>query len=138
MAKIELLPRKAFEITLDDKTVIQGQFTSWSVKRFCDKKRYSLSQLFEQLSADKLSMDDTCQLILCAIEYSVRKDKKPFEYTDMDLCDWIDELGGWGSPDISALLAHAGSEETEVKEGEEKKSQQSSGQTSKKSATAAV
>lgn len=124
MAEINLLPRKAFEITLDDKSIVKGQFSLWSIKRYCDKKNLSLSGLSEQLTAEKISFDDVCMLILCAVEHCSRVDKKGFAFTDMDACDWIDQLGGVTSDKYNSLMNHGRSEEdnTEVKESEEKKS----------------
>lgn len=114
---LELLPRKEFEFTLKDGTKIKGQFSLWAVKRFCDKLKLSLSQLGERLGADKVTFDDTCQVLLCAVEYTARKNKLPFSYNDVDACDWIEELGGLDGENYLALMRHAHSED-------EKKSQQ--------------
>ena len=120
---ITLLPRKAFEIKLADDSIIKGQYSLWTIKRYCDRKKLSLSQLSEQLSAENLSFDDICQLILSAVEYTSRKEKMPFPYNDIDACEWIDQLGGLGSDNFTALMNHAKSdEETPEGEGEEKKS----------------
>lgn len=123
---LNLLPRKEFEITLEDGTIINGQFSLWAVKRFCDKLKLTLSQLGERMQADKVTMDDTCQVLLCAVEYKTRKAGKPFGYTDIDACDWIERLGGIESENYLNLMRHAGSED-------EKKSPviQSSGETLK-------
>lgn len=121
MAEINLFPHKAFEITLNDKRVIKGQYSLWSVKRYTDKKRLSLSQLSQQLTEENLCFDDICQLLLCAIEYTCRKEKKPFDHTDMDVCEWIEEMGGLGSEKYQSLLNHA-REEAEPEGTEEKKS----------------
>lgn len=140
-ADLNLLPRKAFEILfkeiVDGKEkiveTIKGQFTSWSVKRYCDRKKLSLSKLGEQLSSDNLSMDDTSLLILCAVEYVSRKAGEQFNYTDINCCDWIDEMGGWGSEKLTQLLAHSASDMEDS--GEDEKKNQLNGQTSKLSAS---
>jgi hypothetical protein len=108
---LDLLPRKEFTITLEDKTVIHGQFGLWAVKRFCDKLKLSLSQLQGRMSLDKITFDDTCQVLLCAVEYKSRKEKKPFTYTDIDACEWIEALGGLESENYMALMKHSGPEE---------------------------
>lgn len=121
MASLNLLPRKSFEILLDDKSVVRGQYSLWSVKRYCDLKKLSLAQLEEQLSVENIALDDIVKLILCAVEYSTRKEKKGFAWSDVDVCDWIEQLGGIGSENYNALIGHARSEE-ESKGDEEKKS----------------
>jgi hypothetical protein len=123
-ATLNLLPRKVFEIKREDGTVITGQYSLWSVKRFCDKKSLTLSQLETYLSAQNITMDDMCLLILCAVEYVSRKNKHGFSFTDIDVCDWIDELGGLQSDNYTMLMAHARTEDSteQTENSEEKKS----------------
>lgn len=121
MASIVLLPRKSFEIVLDDKSVVRGQYSLWSVKRYCDLKKLSLAQLEEQLSVENIALDDIVLLILTAVEYIARKEKKGFAYSDVDVCDWIEQLGGITSENYQNLIGHARSEDTS-EPSEEKKS----------------
>jgi len=109
MAKIDLLPRKKFEIALDDGTVIKGQFGTWSVKRYCDKLKISLGQMQSRTSED-YTLNDLIELILCAVEQHARENALPFSFTDVQACSWIDELGGWESAEVTGLFAHQGSE----------------------------
>lgn len=116
MAKVELLPRKVFEFTLENGNVIKGQFGLWSSKRFADKKGLSLIELLDLRNAEKLSLDDICLMLLCAVEYVHRQDKTikgPFPYNDMDACEWIEELGGLEGADFIKVMGHAS---TELKE----------------------
>ena len=108
---IELKPRKEFVIRLEGLN-IPGKFGTWALKRFCMKKNYSLVQLGEALST-KLTIDDMSEFILCAVEQSFRelKTKESFPYSDVDVCAWIDELGGIGSEEVSKLFNHAGDEQ---------------------------
>lgn len=122
MAEVNLLPRKVFEITLEDKTVIRGQFGLWASKRFADKKGLSLSQLLELRDAEKLSLDDICLVLLSAVEYISRQEKKGFPYTDIDACQWIEELGGLLGEGFEKIMAHANSD-LPAKAEDEKKSQ---------------
>lgn len=122
MASLNLLPRKSFEILLDDKSVVRGQYSLWSVKRYCDKKKLSLAQLEEQLNIANISLDDIVMLILCAVEYTSRKSKEGFSYSDVDVCDWIEQLGGISSDNYQALIGHARTED-DSPVSEEKKSQ---------------
>ena len=108
-AKIDLLPCKEFEITLNDGTVIKGQFGTWCLKRFCDRQKVTLSQ-FAAMKADDYSFSHIVDMILSAVEHTARKLKQPFGYTDIDACDWIDQMGGAMSPLLVTLFNHQVSE----------------------------
>lgn len=109
---IELKPRKEFTITLESGQTISGKFGTWALKRFCMKKNYSLGQLGDALTKN-LSLDDMIEFILSAVEQSFReqKTKDAFPYTDIDVCAWVDELGGISSEDVTKLFNHAGDEQ---------------------------
>lgn len=106
MIEVNLLPRKEFEIILDGE-VIPGKFGTWSAKRFSDKKGFSLSQLVDYYKNDDVSFDDVTLNILCAVEYGCRKKSIPFHWTDVDVCEWIDEMGGMLSEKWKSLVGHA-------------------------------
>lgn len=111
MAKVNLLPRKEFEIVLDDGEVIQGKYGTWAVKRFCDKRGLTLVGLTDLMNMDTLTLDMVQDFILCAVEYKTRELKKPFEFTDLDSCNWIDQLGGIDGEEYLKLAGHARSEQ---------------------------
>jgi len=113
MAKVRLLPRKEFEIILESGEVIKGQFGTWALKRFCDKRGYSLKEAGSKLGDP--SLDDISEYLLSAVEHSSRKEKKDFNYTDVDVCSWIDELGGMNNADFVSIFNHSASEDTEKK-----------------------
>jgi hypothetical protein len=115
MASINLLPRKEFEITLDSGDVIKGKYSNWAVKRFCDKKKVTLKGLSTILGEDTATLDDVCQIILCAVEHTARETGRPFSYTDFHVCNWIEELGGFDSQNFLDLVKHGGSEIEEKK-----------------------
>ena len=132
--KLNLLPRKEFEITIEDGTVIKGQYSLWSIKRFCDLKGLSLSKLGDAMSLDNLSFDDLCSILLCAVEYKCRKTGEPFRFTDVDACEWIEWLGGIEGEDYIRLSSHASSDLDEKKNPVT----QSSGESLSESSTAPV
>lgn len=120
-ASINLLPRKEFEITLIDGTIIKGQFGTWSLQRFCDKRdKLSLGQL-QLLKPDDYTIGDMVDMILCAVEYKARKENAPFSFTDVHCCSWIDELGGFSAQPVTDLFNHQSSD-VEIKgaDGEKK------------------
>lgn len=114
MININLLPRKEFEILYDGK-VIPGKFGTWSAKRFSDLKKLSLKQLGTYLDKE-LSLSDVCLNILCAVEYAARKRGDKFIHTEMDVCEWIDEMGGVHSDMFLELCSHAKSELAEIED----------------------
>lgn len=111
MAELKLLPKKEFEIILDNGKVIPGKFGTWAVKRYCDIKKIP----FEELSKKEDNSDipffqrinDAVDLILAAVEYSFRLNKKPFEYEQADGYEWMDQLSTDG---LVNLLDHAAGE----------------------------
>ena len=117
MATINLLPRKEFEITLEDGSVIKGQFGTWALKRFCDKQKLSLSEAGNQLGNPSLTT--ITDYILSAVEYTARKNKSEFSFTDVHVCDWIDQLGGIASDNFTNLFNHS-ADATEQEAGEKK------------------
>lgn len=129
MEKLILLPRKEFEIILEDGKIVKGQYTLWSTKRFCDKKGLTLKKLSDALNDDNMTFDDLVEIILCAVESKQREDGKPFIYSDFDVCKWIEYLGGISGEDFSRLTAHASSS------GEKKTENQLSGETLNESST---
>ena len=119
MASIKLLPRKEFEIILDDNSIIKGQFGTWSLKRFCDKQKLSLGQLQEKKPTD-YTIGDIADLILCAVEQRARQDKAPFSFSDVECCSWFDELGGIFSAQVTELFNHQSSEVPIIPDDEKK------------------
>lgn len=123
MATVDLLPQKVFVITLESGVQVKGKFGTWQMRRFCQRKgNIPLSKVQEILSAEQATLDDIILMILSAVEYYVvRVEGKPFTITDMDVCEWIDELGGVAGDAVNNIFNHSASELPAV--DEEKKSQ---------------
>lgn len=119
---LNLLPRKEFEITLNSGDTIKGKYGTWAAKRFCDKQNLSIVQFIEKFGeVSKLSFNDIVLLILCSVEYAWRKENRgAFVYSDVDACEWVEELGGFGSEAYNRLFAHFSSD---VESTEEKKTE---------------
>lgn len=116
---VDLLPRKEFLITLLNGQKITGKFGTWALKKFCTKKNYTLGQLSDSLST-RISIDDMVEFILSAVEQSFRelKSKDSFPYNDVDVCMWIDEMGGISSPEVTKIFTHASDNAEKKKSGE--------------------
>lgn len=109
-AKLELLPRKEFTITLEDGKVIKGKFNTWAIARFCNRRGIGFDTLVTT-DFSKFGIDAMLDIVLCAVESKARRDGQPFSFTDVDAGDWFDQLGGLGAKDVALLLSHMNSEE---------------------------
>ncbi len=122
MAKIDLMPQKVFMITLESGLQIKGKFGTWQLKRFCQRKgNIPLSKVQEVLANDTVSLDDIVLMILSAVEYFSVKQGVSCTYTDLDVSEWIDELGGVAGDALKEVFNHSASELPE--DTGEKKSQ---------------
>jgi hypothetical protein len=116
-------------------------FGTWSLSRFCELNgNLSFSQM-QELFTEDISFKHIISLFLCGSEHYARKNKKPFEYTDVDAADWIDEIGGAMGEEFEKVMGVIGQainptyQGIEVK-GEEKKSETSAGLNSESTASA--
>lgn len=107
---INPLPRKEFEINLADGTVIKGKFGTWALHKFCTDNNCSLEDAGERLK----TLPGIVSYLLCAVQCVSRKDGTPFSYTDIQACDWIDEMGGVGSENFAKLMKLSGDENAAV------------------------
>lgn len=114
-ATLNLLPRKCFEITLEDGSIIKGKFGTWALRRFCDKKNLTLEQAGEKLR----DLTGFADYLLYSVEGEMRKSGEACPYTDIQCCDWIDQLGGISSELFIKLISHTNDETT----NEEKKTE---------------
>lgn len=114
-AGLTLLPRKEFELLLSDGTLRKGQFGTWALKRFGEKKKVGLTELMAVFTTNP-TLSDMLDFILCAVEYKDREAGTPV-LTDLQLTRWIDDYaydtGEQGV--VMALFNHASGEEVEKK-----------------------
>lgn len=112
MTKLDLLPRKAFILTLADGRVVEGQFSTWSWARFGQKRKMGLEALTDLLTKDPQVMD-LIDFVVCACEYKEREAKQPPFINEIILSKFIDdyahEHGVKGV--LMMLFNHAGDEE---------------------------
>lgn len=99
-----LQQRGYYTITLGDGTNIPLRFCTWSFKRFCEiNGNMTLTQLQDALS-NGMTLNGFVSLLLCSAEYMCVKEKKEFNYTDIEASDWIDEMGGISGSGFIAML----------------------------------
>lgn len=96
--------RGHYELTLSDGKKIPLRFCTWSLKRFCKLQGIGPSDIGEALSGED-SLDAITNLLLAAAEYPLYKEGITPSFTDLDVCDWIDDLGGVGGKKFQDVMA---------------------------------
>lgn len=96
--------RGHYELSLSDGTKIPMRFCTWSLKRFCQLQEIGPSEIGEALSGDK-SLDAITNLLRAAAEYPLYKEGITPKFTDIDTCDWIDDMGGIGGNKFQEVMA---------------------------------
>lgn len=84
-----ILPRKTFELTLEDGSKVRGRFGTYALSLFCTKKGKGISAALE-IFKDDPQPSDLADYIICAIESIDRLEGKPPSMNHAKLFDWID------------------------------------------------
>jgi hypothetical protein len=116
-AALELLPRKEFRLTLSDGTVCNGQFGTWALARFLQKKKLPLSAA-GTLFGDELQVMDLIDYVVCAVEYKEQLERRQPVMNAITLSKWIDDYND-ATGEIGVLITLALHEKGEA---EQKKS----------------
>jgi hypothetical protein len=91
-------------LQLKDGKQLPLYFGTWSLSRFCELNgNLSFTQMQEFFTRD-LAFKHILSLLLCGAEHYARKNKLPFDYTDIDASDWIDEIGGPMSEEFESVM----------------------------------
>jgi hypothetical protein len=93
---LQLLPSGGFLINLNG-TEIKGQYSAASLKKFSLMNGGIGFSDTISLLTDNASISSFLQLVLCATEGN---------YTEFDVLEWIEHLGGFDSEDSQKLFAH--------------------------------
>jgi len=99
---LQLLPSGCFEITLNDGSIIKGQFNHASLKKLSLMKgglgyTETLDLLEPSITSGKDLVNNIIKLILFSVEG---------QYDDFDVVKWIEEMGGVGSEEWDRLNGH--------------------------------
>lgn len=101
-------------------------FGTWSLSRFCELNGNLSFSAMQTLFASEISFKHIISLLLCGAEHYARKNKLPFDYTDIDAADWLDEIGGMTGEQFSEVMTaiaktiNPSYHGIEVKKGEDK------------------
>jgi hypothetical protein len=95
--------RGQFELTLSDGKKIPMRFCTWSLKRFCQLQGIGPSEIGEALSGHT-SLDAIINLMKAAAEYPLYSQGITPSFTDIEVCDWVDDMGGMGSTKFQEIM----------------------------------
>lgn len=96
--------RGQFELTLSDGKKIPMRFCTWSLKRFCQLQGIGPSEIGEALTG-KNSLEAIVNLLKASAEYPLYSQGITPSFTDVEICDWIDDMGGMAGQKLQDLLA---------------------------------
>lgn len=95
--------RGHYELELSSGEKVQLRFCTWSLKRFCQLQGVGPAEIGDALSGSD-SIGAISNLLRAAAEYPLYKEGITPKFTDLDACDWIDDLGGLNSPKFSKIM----------------------------------
>ena len=81
-----------FELKLNNKT-IPLKWGTWAMREFCIAKNVTLDKYFEMLSAAQYDIDVIIKMVYIGYKSACVQNKTSFEYSEEDICEWIDEIG---------------------------------------------
>ena len=96
--------RGQFELTLSDGKKIPMRFCTWSLKRFCQLQGIGPSEIGEALSGQS-SLDAIINLLKAAAEYPLYSQGITPSFTEIEVCDWVDDMGGMGGKKFQEVMA---------------------------------
>ena len=82
-----------FELRLNNKT-ISLKWGTWAMREFCVENNIGIDKYFELLGKTQFDLNLVVKMIYIGYKSACVSNKQPIEYTEVDVCDWIDELGG--------------------------------------------
>lgn len=82
-----------FELKLNNKT-IHLKWGTWAMREFCVANNIGIDKYFELLGKTQFDLDLVVKMIYIGYKSACVSNKQDVEYTDNDVCDWMDEIGG--------------------------------------------
>jgi hypothetical protein len=82
-----------FELKLSNKT-IQLKWGTWAMREFCTENDLTIDKYFELLGKSQFDLALVTKFFYIGYKSACKSNKEPVEFTEDDVCDWIDELGG--------------------------------------------
>lgn len=82
-----------FNLNVNNKT-IPLKWGTWAMREFCVERGITIDKYFELLGNSQFDLDLVVKMFYIGYKSACISNKQPIEYTEIDVCDWIDELGG--------------------------------------------
>ena len=82
-----------FILKLKDRD-IELKWGYWAMKRLCAKLGIKATDYFGLLADGNGILDYVSEVLFVAAEYATLKRKEEVTFTDIDVCEWIDDAGG--------------------------------------------
>jgi hypothetical protein len=87
-----------FELKLKDKTIYL-KWGTWAMREFCTQNNITLEKYFEYLQDSKFDLKLLIQMVNIGYLSACISLKEEIVFNDVDVCDWIDELGSVFNPE---------------------------------------
>lgn len=96
--------RGQHELILSDGKKIPMRFCTWSLKRFCQLQGIGPTEIGNALSGST-SLDAIVNLLKSAAEYPLYSQGITPSFTEIEVCDWIDDMGGMAGQKFQELMS---------------------------------
>lgn len=81
-----------FQLKTNNNT-INLKWGTWAMKEFTKVNNVSIEQYFNLLANAHTNLDSIVQLVYIGYKSACVSAKQEIEYTEVDACEWIDEVG---------------------------------------------
>ena len=95
--------KKPTKVTTTYNNTIQLKWGTWSMREFCNERNITIDKYFEVLGNNQFDLDIIVKLIYIGYKSACISNKQEVEYTENDVCDWMDEIGSIFQPDGQVL-----------------------------------
>jgi hypothetical protein len=82
-----------FDLKLNNET-IQLKWGTWAMREFCVENNLTIDKYFELLGKSQFDLSIVTKLFFIGYKAACKSNKIDVVYTEDDVCDWLDELGG--------------------------------------------
>jgi hypothetical protein len=96
--------RGFYELNLTDGKVVPLRFCTWSLKRFCKLQGIGPGEIGDALGGND-ALDAIVNLLKSAAEYEYVSKGTTSNLTEVEVCDWIDDMGGIGGTKFSEVMS---------------------------------
>jgi hypothetical protein len=96
--------RGHYELNLTSGKVVPLRFCTWSLKRFCKLQGIGPSEIGDALGGNE-ALDAIVNLLKSAAEYEYISKGTTSSITEVEVCDWIDDMGGIGGIKFSEVMS---------------------------------